>query len=207
MLENRFSRKTIAESQCKLYSYIDNAINESWVSYRATWRSLSFEATIVYREVWEAAIGQILPYQPEGGNIHDPDAVERSVLFANSQINSKFAQVFSHKRNPLCRKYIALQNWLVMTTTTCDRHLKAWTLLRYIDIWCRRSAAPPTHKPRIHEPHLLINLTSGRKHCIALNQLATTTDFAENVTVLKIYILLRLNCVYSDVFYKACCGS
>ena len=33
----------------------------------------------VYRAVWEAAVGQVLPCQQERGNVHDPYAVAVAV--------------------------------------------------------------------------------------------------------------------------------
>ena len=73
----------------------------------------------VYGADWEAPVGQILPCQREGGNIHDPYAVavvEEGVVvghapalnenfrvktFANCPKTAKFAKVFTRERFPL----------------------------------------------------------------------------------------------------------
>ena len=37
--------------------------------------SYSIHTSVSYKDVWEAALGQLLPFQREPGNIHDPYAV------------------------------------------------------------------------------------------------------------------------------------
>ena len=62
----------------------------------------------VYGAVWEAPVGQILPCQREGGNIHDPYAslLSRKVLLSGSVLlgipKQGHDRILAHPSNDTC---------------------------------------------------------------------------------------------------------
>ena len=72
----------------------------------------------VYREIWEAAVGQVLPCQRERGNVHDPTGGFTIIFASASRCNRRSIELGSI----LASRCVASPCYYPLTTSDASRH-------------------------------------------------------------------------------------